>query len=131
MTSSRTRRTVSRALALTAMPGLVLATSLATAPAAHAAWSTQHTFHGAKVQVCKTANGQRLKVRVDNRRGNHPHTGSVNVGEAYVQVRAAAGRISGTKAIAFAPGDDLSWGGGEAAGIHFGDMIVLRKVSRC
>lgn len=127
----------SRLAALGTVAGLALTTVLVTAPAADAAWKTQQTFHGAKVQLCKTpaAGGWRVKVRVDNRNGDHVHHGSIgrtrNGKYAGVQVRAAAGRISPTKSVLYRAGDQLDWGGGEGEGINFGDMAVIGQITRC
>jgi hypothetical protein len=127
-----------RLAALGTTSGLVLALLLAVAPSAHAAWGTQHTFHGAKVQLCKmtTAGGStRVRVRVDNRGGEHTHHGSVGRtrnGEYHsVQVRAAAGRVSSVKAITYRLGDDLDWGGGEGEGINFGDSTRIGRIPAC
>lgn len=128
---------ISRLSALGAVAALVLSLLVATAPAANAGWKSQHTFHGAKVQLCKvrTDGGHRVKVRLDNRRGRHTHTGSFgrvrNGKYTGAQVRAAAGRISGTKAVAVRAGDQLSWGGGEAEGISFGDVAFIRQIPVC
>lgn len=127
----------SRLAALGAAAGLVLTLLVATAPAANAAWGTQHTFHGAKVQLCKvrTTGGYRVKVRVDNRGGRHTHHGSVgrtrNRQYDGVQVRAAAGRISTMKAVTYRAGDQLSWGAGEGEGINFGDAARIGLIPLC
>lgn len=127
----------SRPTALAAAVGLTLGLLVATAPSASAAWQTQQTFHGAKVQLCKVriSGGWRIKVRLDNRRGDHVHHGAVgrdrNGRYTGVQVRAAAGRISSVKSVTYRAGDDLSWGGGEGEGINFGDMTTPGRISAC
>lgn len=123
-----------RPAALATLAGLVLSSVLAVAPAAHAAWRTEHTFHGAKLQLCKAA-PWRIKVRVDNRNGDHTHHGSVgytrNGDYDGVQVRAAAGRVSKARTITYRAGDELSWGGGEGEGINFGDLLRPAGLPRC
>ena len=126
-----------RLAALGTVAGLVLTLLVATGPAAHAGWRTQHSFHGAKVQLCKVRGDGRLRirVRVDNRNGRHTHHGSLgrtrNGRYTGVVVRAAAGRVSTVKALTYRAGDDLSWGGGETEGINFGDAVRLGRVPVC
>lgn len=126
-----------RPAALTAAVALVLGLLVATAPAAQAAWGTQQTFHGAKVQLCKVRGDgyHRIRVRLDNRRGKHTHHGSVGRtrDNRYhgVIVRARAGKVSATKSIVYRSGDQLDWGGGEGEGINFGDAVRLGRVPRC
>lgn len=127
----------SRLTALIVAVGLALAGLVATAPSASAAWKTQHTFHGAKVQLCKArmAGGWRIKVRVDNRNGDHVHHGSIGRTRGnrstFQTVRAAAGRISPVKSVTYRAGDTLDWGGGETEGINFGDMTTPSRISVC
>lgn len=127
----------SRLTALIVAVGLAFAGLVATAPSASAAWSTQHTFHGAKVQLCKAriSGGWRVKVRLDNRNGKHVHHGSVGRtrgnDSVFATVRAAAGRVSGVKSVTYRAGDELSWGGGETEGINFGDQARIGRIAAC
>jgi hypothetical protein len=127
----------SRLAALAATLGLTLTLLVAAAPSASAAWKTQHTFHGAKVQLCKArmSGGWRVKVRLDNRNGKHVHHGAVgrdrNGIYDGVEVRAAAGRVSGVKSVTYRRGDDLLWGGGEGEGINFGDGTTIGRITVC
>lgn len=130
----------SRLAALGLLTGLLIGLCLVVPPASQAAWGTQHTFHGAKLQLCKTrSEGSSrydvLRMRLDNRGARHVHHGSIgrNRNGRYtgVMVRAAAGRMSSVKSITFRSTDELIWGGGEGEGINFGDTVRLRDVRVC
>ena len=127
-----------RLVSLASAAVLTGALLVSTAPAANAAWRTQHAFHGAKVQMCKVhVEGQRfeLRVRVDNRDGKHAHTGAIfrtrNGTTATAMARAGAGGVSGYKALMVRSGDKLQSGAGEGEGIGMGDLLRLSDTPRC
>lgn len=134
----RTRRRARRAGVAAAACLLASGLLVSTAPAASAAWFTQHALHGAKIQVCKVhVEGQRyrVRVRVDNRNGKHVHVGQVqrtrNGNTASVTARAGAGAVSGAKSILVRTGDQLGSSAGESNGTVLGDTLRLGDLPRC
>jgi hypothetical protein len=123
-------------LGLLAASALAPATVLA-APA-HAAWEPLVTIHGAKLQVCKEPLGngrQRVKVRLDNRGGDHTHLGGISRTRGdkrqSVELRVRAGRISQVDSIVWRRGDALTGGIGETNGQGAGTDFTPGDVPRC
>ena len=127
-----------RASVLVVLTSLLLAPLSLTAPAAHAAWTTQQTVDGARLLICKQPRGDgriRVKARLDNRRADHTHLAGVSrtrgAQTTRIDFRTAAGRLSPTKSLVWRRGDTLVAGMGEPSGEGAGGDFVLRDVTRC
>ena len=130
--------TTTRLTALGALTGLLLTSATVVAPSANAAWTTWGNRHGAKPQVCKvplSGGSVRIKVRVDARQASHAHRVTIfrdrNGSFREIEVRAAAGRISGTNSIVLARGDEAGLTVHEPDGGAGGDMLQLGRITRC
>jgi len=115
----------------------VLAAGVLLAPPAQAAWQNASSANGVKVQVCKVPLGDgnvRVRVRLDNRASGKVHRGSLmqlTGGSGSVTVRAAGGKISGTKALVVKPGH-LMGTGISGPGVDHGSAIgYARSLARC
>ena len=113
----------------------VLAGALLSLPAPAQAATTWHTvdrLHGARTQVCKTPapGGWTVRVRVDNRGGDHWHRAHLGnrAGTRWVDTRAAAGAISPVRSV-FSTGG-ISVGTGDARGDR-GGYVPMDDVGRC
>jgi hypothetical protein len=111
---------------------------LAVAAPAQAAWTPMVRIDGAKALVCKAPLGDgrvRVKLKLDNRGADHTHLSGLsrtrNGQQTSVEVRAAAGQVSGTKSVVWKRGDQLSTGIGEVTGEGAGTGFELDQVSRC
>lgn len=121
----------------TILRGAVAATALllVTATPAAAAWKTETTVHGAKLQACRaTVDGKPvLKVRLDNRKGKHAHRGGIHrVGsEQSRTLRAAAGRISAVRQIGAPAGASFETYVGDINGPSAGGGVDVSRLPRC
>ncbi|NPC96648.1 hypothetical protein [Nocardioides sp. zg-DK7169] len=116
----------------------VLASGALLAPPAQAAWTNGLAVQGAKVQVCKVPLGDgdlRVRVRLDNRGAQHAHIGSVyrvrGEQRTEARVRAASGKMSGTKALRVKRGDQVGVGFEEVTGEGLGGTMTRSSISRC
>lgn len=108
---------------------------LATAAPADAAWKVITNVHRAKLQVCRTTvdGEQHLKLRLDNRRGQHAHRGGLyRLDEEMTRgVRVKAGKISRTKLIPAPPGSSFDTYVGEIDGPTAGGGFSPAEAPRC
>lgn len=121
----------------TILRGAVAATALllATAAPSAAAWKTETTVHGAKLQACRSTVDDRpvIQVRLDNRSGEHAHRGGIHRvdSEQSRTVRAAAGRISRVKRIGAPAGSGFDTFVGEINGPSAGGGVDVSRLPRC
>lgn len=132
------RMTTSRLRALSAALTLTVASSamvgLAQAPAS-AGWTTATTVHDARLLVCRTADGDAVRFRLNNKQGRHSHRGGLfrerGKTSTYVGVQAAKGRMSKTRQFPVRPGDGLVTLVGEINGPAAGGGLPLSALPRC
>lgn len=107
---------------------------LAQAPAS-AGWTTATTVHDAKLLVCRTADGNAVRFRLNNKQGKHAHRGGIfrkrNGATAYIGVRADKGRLSKTRQFPVRAGDGLTTLVGEINGPAAGGGLPLSSLPRC
>ena len=140
----RTRRAAARLTVLGVTAAAVPTALVVTAPSADAAWTTTSKAHGAKVQLCKVHRSgdlYKIRMRLDNRNGDHRHIGGVsNVKNFKVvesaEVRPAAGKVSQTRSITWRTrweGDDqwISAGIGETNGQGHGGAVSFSSIPNC
>lgn len=127
-----------RIAAITVLTSLLGIGGVLTASSAEAAWSAGASVHGGKTQLCKVRHNDgslTIRVRLDNRGASHTHLGGLSRTRdgqrANVEVRAAAGRISGTKSLRWRSGDTLSVGIGEPTGEGLGGGASPSQISVC
>jgi hypothetical protein len=132
--TTTTRVTVTGALAGLALSALTVVAP----PSANAAWSTWVGTHGAKAQVCQVplAGGSaRLKIRLDNRGADHWHRVTLfrtrDGRTQEVEVRAGAGRTSGTAALVWSRGDEAGVTLHHPDGGAAGGLVAPGQVRRC
>lgn len=120
-------------LAAVTVAGLGAASLVSALPAEAANWQTGAAVHKARTQLCKqpAAGGFRVKVRLDNSRGDHTHLGGVSGSGRSADVRAAAGEVSKVKSIVVSAGATISVGIGEPTGEGLGDTLPVRQVGNC
>ncbi|MEP9362873.1 hypothetical protein ABLE68_07910 [Nocardioides sp. CN2-186] len=137
-TPRRRDRIASRLGVLAGSSSLLVAAVLVAPPAAEAAWGSGARVHGGEVQACKVRNDDgslTIRTRLDNRRASHTHLGGMSRTRdghrVSVNVRAAAGKISGTKSLRWRSGDVLSIGIGETTGEGLGGSIDPSQIPHC
>lgn len=114
---------------------LMLAGALLSVPtSAQAAqnWEGMLWMHGGVTQVCKqpAVGGWTIKVRMDNRKGNHMHRGSIgNRAGKWVSVQAGAGNVSKVKTLFTTR--TFSVGIGDANGDKGAGDIPIADLNRC
>lgn len=120
-------------LAAVTVAGLGAASLVSALPAEAANWDTVAAVHKARTQACKqaVAGGFKVKVRLDNSRGDHTHLGGASSGGRSVEVRAAAGEVSKVKSFVVGPNAQISAGIGEPTGEGLGDTFPVRTLGTC
>lgn len=131
------RPTVLRALVLAVVAPLVAVSFALLASPAEAAWTTNTTVHDAKVQVCKVKRegGWKIKLRVDNRKADHGHYGTLfrmrGDHRTSVKVWARRGKVSELTSLRARKGDSLETMVSERNGVGAGGGIPIGAIARC
>ena len=132
-----TPRPLVHAVLLALLAPLVAVLLVTTSPPADAAWTQLTRIHDARLHACKVRqrHGWRIKLRINNRGGEHTHLGRIyrhrNGDYVTLQVRARAGRISKVKGINWRRGDAMDSGVFDTSGVGGGGGFHPSELERC